>query len=218
MAPAAGGFGAGERKEVWRPTPSQAEKKAVEVGGRFVDLNPDFNEDFEIQAQVEEWLEEHLVGDKAASTQRAYNSAWQKWCDWGKRQGWASPYLDYNGDLLVNQNKVLGYLSYLGWLGTSVATMKQAVFAIEDAHKRAGHGDTTTTTTTTTKMHRLWIVLNWGNVLEAQNTHAFYELVDELHREINVHMIDGITTVCMSDKAFRLVSSTGVFLLLLYER
>ena len=32
--------------------------------------------------------------------------------------------------------------------------MKQAVFAIKDAHKRAGHGDTTT------KMHRLWIVLN----------------------------------------------------------
>ena len=32
--------------------------------------------------------------------------------------------------------------------------MKQAVFAIKDAHKRAGHGDTTV------KMHRLWIVLN----------------------------------------------------------
>ena len=32
--------------------------------------------------------------------------------------------------------------------------MKQAVFALKDAHKRAGHGDTTN------KMHRLWIVLN----------------------------------------------------------
>ena len=129
-------------------------KKAVEVGGKFVNLNPDFNEDYAIQAQVEEWLEEHLVGDKAASTQRAYNAAWQRWTDWGKRQGWTSPYLDYNGDLLTNENKVLGYLGYLGWLGTSVATMKQAVFAIKDAHKRAGHGDTTV------KMHRLWIVLN----------------------------------------------------------
>ena len=42
----------------------------------------------------------------------------------------------------------------MGWLGTSVATLKQAVFAIKDAHKRAGHGDATG------KMHRLWIVIN----------------------------------------------------------
>lgn len=49
---------------------------------------------------------------------------------------------------------MLGYLDYLGWLGTSVATMKQAVFAIKDARKRAGHGDLTN------RMHRLWIVLN----------------------------------------------------------
>ena len=133
-------------------------KKEVKVveedGAKFVDLNPDFNPDMEIQAQVEEWLEAHLVGDKAASTQRAYQAAWQKWCDWSRRQGWMTPYLDHKGDPILNENKVLGYLGYLGWLGTSVATMKQAVFAIKDARKRAGHGDTTT------KMHRLWIVLN----------------------------------------------------------
>ena len=133
-------------------------KKEVKVveedGAKFIDLNPDFNPDMEIQAQVEEWLEAHLVGDKAASTQRAYQAAWQKWCDWSRRQGWMTPYLDHNGDPILNENKVPGYLGYLGWLGTSVATMKQAVFAIKDAHKRAGHGDTTT------KMHRLWIVLN----------------------------------------------------------
>ena len=129
-------------------------KPVVEDGGRFVDLNPDFNQDLEIQAQVEEWLEAHLTGDKAESTQKAYLAAWHKWCDWSKRQGWLTPYLDHKGDQIQNENKVLGYLGYLGWLGTSVATMKQAVFAIKDAHKRAGHGDTTT------KMHRLWIVLN----------------------------------------------------------
>ena len=55
---------------------------------------------------------------------------------------------------MINENKVLGYLGYLGWLGTTVATMKQAIFALKDAHKRAGHGDSTN------KMHRLWIVLN----------------------------------------------------------
>ena len=35
-----------------------------------------------------------------------------------------------------------------------MATLKQAIFAIKDAHKRAGHGDATG------KMHRLWIVVN----------------------------------------------------------
>ena len=129
-------------------------KPVEETGAKFIDLNPDFNPDMEVQAQVEEWLEAHLVGDKAASTQKAYATAWGKWCDWSRRQGWLTPYLDHNGDPINNENKVLGYLGYLGWLGTSVATMKQAVFAIKDAHKRAGHGDTTV------KMHRLWIVLN----------------------------------------------------------
>ena len=129
-------------------------RPVVEDGGHFVDLNPDFNPDMEIQAQIEEWLEAHLTGDKAESTQKAYLAAWGKWCDWSRRQGWLSPYLDHKGDPIQNENKVLGYLGYLGWLGTSSATMKQAVFAIKDAHKRAGHGDTTT------KMHRLWIVLN----------------------------------------------------------
>ena len=129
-------------------------KPVEENGAKFIDLNPDFNPDMEIQAQVEEWLEAHLVGDKAASTQKAYATAWGKWCDWSRRQGWLTPYLDHKGDPIHNENKVLGYLGYLGWLGTSVATMKQAVFAIKDAHKRAGHGDTTV------KMHRLWIVLN----------------------------------------------------------
>ena len=123
-------------------------------GEKFVNLNPDFNGDLEVQAQVEEWLEEHLQGDKAASTQKAYQAAWQKWCDWSRRQGWLTPYLSYKVETVENENKLLGYLGYLGWLGTSVATMKQAVFAIKDAHKRAGHGDATG------KMHRLWIVLN----------------------------------------------------------
>lgn len=31
----------------------------------------------------------------------------------------------------------------------------------------------------------------WGDVLEAQSTHALYELVDKLHRESDVCMIDG---------------------------
>jgi len=101
--------------------------------------------DLNIQAQVEEWLEEHMDGDKAVSTKKAYQAAWEKWCDWSRRQKWMSPYLSHTADPVENENKLLGYLGYLGWLGMSVATLKQAVFAI----KGAGHGDATG------KMHRL---------------------------------------------------------------
>ena len=132
-----------------RKTPSAFKKEAEKV----VRLQPGISGDLDVQAQVEEWLEEHMDGDKAVSTKKAYQSAWEKWCDWSKRQGWMTPYLSPREDPVVNENKMLGYLGYLGWLGTSVATLKQAVFAIKDAHKRAGHGDATG------KMHRLWIVL-----------------------------------------------------------
>ena len=53
----------------------------------------------------------------------------------------------------LNEDKLLGFLGYLGWLGASVATLKQAVFAIKEAHKRYGHGDPTE------QMFRLWMLL-----------------------------------------------------------
>ena len=123
-------------------------------GEKVVQLQEGVVGDLNIQAQVEEWLDDHMQGDQAQSTRRAYQAAWQKWVDWTNRQGWESPYLNLRGDPVENEDKLLGYIGYLGWLGTSVATLKQAIFAVKDAHKRAGHGDATG------KMHRLWIVIN----------------------------------------------------------
>ena len=132
----------------------EQQKARASESRKVVELKPEIVADLNVQAQVEEWLEEHMDGDKAISTKRAYQAAWEKWCDWSRRQNWLSPYLHHKADPVENENKILGYLGYLGWLGTSVATLKQAVFAIKDAHKRAGHGDATG------KMHRLWIVIN----------------------------------------------------------
>ena len=56
-------------------------------------------------------------------------------------QGWPSPYLNHKEDSLENENKILGFMGYLGWLGSSSATLKQALFAIKDAHKKGGAGD-----------------------------------------------------------------------------
>lgn len=108
----------------------------------------------EVTERVEEWLEDHMMGDKAAATEKAYGSMWQKWKAWCNRQGWASPFLNYKEDALENENKILGFLGYLGWLGSSSATLKQALFAIKDAHKKGGAGDLTS------GMHRLWILTN----------------------------------------------------------
>ena len=111
----------------------------------------------EVKLLVEEWLEDHLVGDKAPATERAYAGAWQKWCWYAKRQGWPSEYLNHKADPIENETKVLHFLAYMGWLGASGHTLRQHLFAIKNAHKRAGAGDPTT------GMHRVWIL---ANVLE----------------------------------------------------
>ena len=107
----------------------------------------------EVRERVEEWLEENMTGDKSAATERAYAGAWAKWKAWSKRQGWLSEYLDRTEDAVERENKLLAYVGYLGWLGASVNTIRQNIFAIKTAHKRVGAGDITE------GMHRIWILL-----------------------------------------------------------
>ena len=110
--------------------------------------------DGDVKGRIEDWLEANMTGDKAESTTRAYASMWQKWTAWARSQGWLTPYLNPNDPKLSNENKMLGFLGYLGWLGSSAASMKQALFAIKDAHKRAGYGDPTT------DAFRVWLLIN----------------------------------------------------------
>ena len=107
----------------------------------------------EVGDRVEEWLEENMQGDKSPATEKAYASAWSKWKAWAKRQGWLSEYLDRSEDAVERENKLLAYVGYLGWLGASVNTIRQSIFAIKLAHKRVGAGDITE------GMHRVWILL-----------------------------------------------------------
>ena len=107
----------------------------------------------DVQDRVDEWLEENLTGDKSPATEKAYASAWSKWCFWARRQGWLSEYLDKNENLISRENKLLTYIGYLGWLGASVNTLKQSIFAIKNAHKRIGAGEAFD------GMHRIWILI-----------------------------------------------------------
>eukprot|EP00435_Cladocopium_sp_Y103_P010990 s1238_g2.t2 len=107
----------------------------------------------EVGERVEEWLEENMHGDKSPATEKAYAGAWAKWKAWARRQEWVSEYLDRSEDAVERENKLLSYVGYLGWLGASVNTIRQNIFAIKLAHKRVGAGDITE------GMHRVWILL-----------------------------------------------------------
>lgn len=142
-----GAYAGGKRKRTCEQTVGEAVVSTQEIAQPMP---------FEgqVAARIEDWLEENLMGDKASSTERAYAGSWAKWQAWARRQGWESEYLNRKADPVENENKVMAFIGYLGWLGGSAATLKQAVFAIKDAHKKAGAGDPTE------KMHRLWILTN----------------------------------------------------------
>ena len=71
----------------------------------------------DVGGRVEEWVEECLTGDKAASTEKAYQGSWAKWKAWAKRQGWHTEYLNYKDDPVENENKVLTFVGYMGLVG-----------------------------------------------------------------------------------------------------
>ena len=108
----------------------------------------------DVRERVDEWLEENMTGDKSAATEKAYGGAWMKWCAWARRQGWPDEFLNRNVDPIENENRVLAYVGYLGWLGASPNTIRQHIFAMKMVHKRSGRTDPLD------GMHRVWILVN----------------------------------------------------------
>ena len=119
---------------------SEAEKKVPFTG--------------DVGMHLEEWLEANLTGDLADSTEKMYKSAWGKWQAWSRRHAWESDLLSPTRSKLENEDRLLGFLAYVGWIGGSAATVKQALFAVKAMHKRLGAGDPTE------GMHRIWILAN----------------------------------------------------------
>ena len=69
----------GEDEEETKAGGRRKSTKAAQLEGqKVVELRPGLVGDLNIQDQVEEWLDEHMTGDKAESTQKAYNAAWQR--------------------------------------------------------------------------------------------------------------------------------------------
>ena len=109
--------------------------------------------DSKVSGLVEDWLEENLHGDIAGSTEATYAGAWRNWVIWCNRQGDASPVIHAKDDLRIAEDRIIRYLGYLGWLGASANSLKQAIFALKSGHKRLGMGDPTA------GKHRLWILV-----------------------------------------------------------
>ena len=100
----------------------------------------------DVGPRVDEWVEENLCGCLAPSTTKQYSGVYGKWKAWARWQIW---------DTSTRRRG----LRYLGWLG---ATIKQAIFAVKDAHKRCGHGDPTE------HMYGLWAAWCSGTPLSQE--------------------------------------------------
>ena len=94
------------------------------------------------------------VGQRGAQRFPISAQSGVKLVDWAVRQGWTTRFLDIRADKLDNENKLLTFLGYLGWLGSTAATIKQALFAVKDGHKRGGAGDPTG------GMFRVWMLVD----------------------------------------------------------
>ena len=140
---------AGKRKgKLVRAEDAEGPGKIIEEAERRIPFNGD------VGTHLEEWLEAKLTGDLADSREKMYKGAWTKWQAWARRHAWESDLLSPTRSKLENEDRLLGFLAYVGWIGGSAATVKQALFAVKAMHKRLGAGDPTE------GMHRIWILAN----------------------------------------------------------
>lgn len=82
-----------------------------------------------VTLRVDEWLEANMHGDKAESTSRAYQSSWQKWVAWARRQAWDCRVLGPQAGKARQRKQVVGVPGLHGVAG-SVTCDHEADFGI----------------------------------------------------------------------------------------
>ena len=144
-----------QQKRVREPKgfePSKPHVNPVEVA-RFGAQNPFDNE---IDAQVEEWLNERIDGGRAKGTRENYARYWDTWREWLKVKGQECPYLqgaDRAGKVR-DEELLLKFVGLLGWLGKAAGTIRNHLFGIQYAHLKAGLEDPLA------NKERVWLVLD----------------------------------------------------------
>ena len=94
----------------------------------------------EVGHEVEEFVQEQLHQNLARGTQLTYQAGWDRWCWWAVRQGCDTPYLtgETKRERIADEDQLLTFSGYLAWCGLAPGTIRQALFAIQGVHKRAG--------------------------------------------------------------------------------
>jgi len=137
-----------------RPS-AKAKKRAAESLVFPVAANGDLNPLEDIGHEVDEFVQGQLQKGLAKGTARTYQLGWDRWCWWTHCQGWESPYLlgESKMERIKDENQLLTFAGYLAWSGLAPGTIRQTLFALQSAHKRAGAGDPLAEAT------RTWILL-----------------------------------------------------------
>ena len=134
---------------------AKAKKRAAESLVFPVAANGDLNPLEDIGHEVDEFVQDQLQKGLAKGTARTYQLGWDRWCWWTHCQGWESPYLlgESKMERIKDENQLLTFAGYLAWSGLAPGTIRQTLFALQSAHKRAGAGDPLAEAT------RIWILL-----------------------------------------------------------
>ncbi|CAK0902505.1 unnamed protein product, partial [Prorocentrum cordatum] len=139
---AARAAGASTLPEIARPPRKQKMPQlglvSISAPEHLVDLAPDVP----VFAEVQEWVHKKLASGLAHSTRTSYGEAWSKWLWWCTRRG--IPPL-FEGDskrqVTEDEEELLRFIGYLGWLGKGNGTILSTLFALQGGHVRAGGGD-----------------------------------------------------------------------------
>ena len=96
----------------------------------------------DIEHEVREYTCDKLTGRLAASTAGNYQREWERWC-WACRCRGLPPLLCGRTveEKVRDEDRVLAYLGFLGWLGKSGSAVKGALIAVQGGHRRAAVGD-----------------------------------------------------------------------------
>jgi len=97
----------------------------------------------DVGEEIADLVADKLHGNLAPGTAKVYKMQWDRWKWWATCHKWDSFYLtgESKSEKIADEEAILTYMGFLTWLGFSPGTVKQALFAVRDEHKRHGAGD-----------------------------------------------------------------------------
>ena len=92
----------------------------------------------DVSGEIDAWVDDNMWGSTAPATEKTYERIWDKWTWFARRRGWPSPVMNAKCCPKENEDKLLCFIGFLGWLGFPSSTLKQSVHGARAGHKRGG--------------------------------------------------------------------------------